>query len=427
MARLAKQLEGEHLDSSKRLSRNAAGRQPCGPLLDLSFNRSPLACQNDPEPSPLVPATAHIKRRFFSPSPLVQRPDMNNWLNEDSSATADKENMGQWPVQLMEAQSPCINPKRKLYGQQSGGSPKLTRRASKRRCSMFRSMPDVLPAAMAPPLQPLSMSADAVLLQSHLDGEQVSQSDELSSLTGRGWPGSPQPCSSPQVPECRQVQQQWSTPGTSCLGIQAMDQSPEPTKAAYLAEQRRRSFSPLDVGPASALPMVENAEIGLPSVSAGTVADLLQGGSSQFGMDEYRLVDCRYWYEHQGGHIPGALNMTDPEAGEALTFGSNGALDGGRTAVILYCEFSSERAPRMFRHLRNLDRKMHLANYPALDFPHLYVLKGGYKAFWKRYPHLCTPHGSYTRMGDPAHSAHLKQCHASARASWATKKGVRKM
>lgn len=66
---------------------------------------------------------------------------------------------------------------------------------------------------------------------------------------------------------------------------------------------------------------------------------------------------------------------------EDATIGAAGSVDWARTPIVFYCEFSSERGPRMFRHIRNLDRRLHLASYPALTVPHMYVLAGGYKAF----------------------------------------------
>ena len=69
---------------------------------------------------------------------------------------------------------------------------------------------------------------------------------------------------------------------------------------------------------------------------------------------------------------------------EDATIGAAGAVDWAVTPIVFYCEFSSERGPRMFRHIRNLDRHMHLAAYPALAVPHMYVLAGGYKAFQVR-------------------------------------------
>ena len=75
--------------------------------------------------------------------------------------------------------------------------------------------------------------------------------------------------------------------------------------------------------------------------------------------------------------------LQNPAEMEAMTLEAGG-MDWGRTAVVLYCEFSSERGPRMFRHVRNLDRCRHLVVYPALAVPHMYVMSGGYKAFQVR-------------------------------------------
>lgn len=56
---------------------------------------------------------------------------------------------------------------------------------------------------------------------------------------------------------------------------------------------RRKSFSPLESGPVSILPLVENALIGLPSVSCSTLAQLITGqhGSSSI---QVKIVDCRW-------------------------------------------------------------------------------------------------------------------------------------
>ncbi|GLE06774.1 hypothetical protein PINS_up016320 [Pythium insidiosum] len=46
---------------------------------------------------------------------------------------------------------------------------------------------------------------------------------------------------------------------------------------------------------------------------------------------------------------------------------------------VFYCEFSANRAPKMLRHLRNLDRWIHAERYPELFYPELYLIDGGYK------------------------------------------------
>ena len=55
---------------------------------------------------------------------------------------------------------------------------------------------------------------------------------------------------------------------------------------------RRKSFSPLDTGPVSILPMVESPETGLPSISNATLAWLL-GDPQHSGVTAVKIVDCR--------------------------------------------------------------------------------------------------------------------------------------
>ncbi|XP_075072017.1 uncharacterized protein LOC142160869 isoform X3 [Mixophyes fleayi] len=62
-----------------------------------------------------------------------------------------------------------------------------------------------------------------------------------------------------------------------------------------------------------------------------------------------------------------------------------------RRVLIFHCEFSSERAPKLCRLLRNLDRQANI--YPHLYYPELYLLKGGYKEFYGKFKILCEPQG----------------------------------
>lgn len=93
------------------------------------------------------------------------------------------------------------------------------------------------------------------------------------------------------------------------------------------------------------------------------------------------VIDCRYPYEYLGGHIPGAININTPDAIDQLLL--ENPLDASHhTCIIFHCEFSSQRAPRMALHVRNFDRLLNSERYPHLHYPEIYILDGGYKAFF---------------------------------------------
>ena len=54
-----------------------------------------------------------------------------------------------------------------------------------------------------------------------------------------------------------------------------------------------------------------------------------------------------------------------------------------RRIIVFHCEFSSKRGPTLLNYLRNKDRELNSTSYPALHYPELYILEGGYKAFFE--------------------------------------------
>lgn len=67
--------------------------------------------------------------------------------------------------------------------------------------------------------------------------------------------------------------------------------------------------------------------------------------------------------------------------------------------IVLYCEFSSKRAPSMYTAFRSFDRKANVESYPQLHFPNLYLLNKGYDGFVKEYSKHCDGEGSkYVQM-----------------------------
>lgn len=115
---------------------------------------------------------------------------------------------------------------------------------------------------------------------------------------------------------------------------------------------------------------------------------------------EYLLVDARFRYEYEGGHIRGAVNLNSEE--EMFKNIKK------EWIVIFYCEFSSIRGPTLARRLRNKDRMKN--KYPSLDFPEIYVLEGGYRNFFCEFPQLCIPR-SYVRMHDKRFSQECAYFH----------------
>ncbi|XP_037003532.2 M-phase inducer phosphatase 3 isoform X6 [Artibeus jamaicensis] len=144
------------------------------------------------------------------------------------------------------------------------------------------------------------------------------------------------------------------------------------------------------------------------------VAALLLG-KFQGLIEKFYIIDCRYPYEYLGGHIQGALNLYSQE--ELYNFFLKMPivpLDAQKRIIILFhCEFSSERGPRMCRSLREEDRALN--QYPALYYPELYILKGGYRDFFLEYMVLCEPQ-SYCPMHHQDHKEELLKCRNQSKA-----------
>lgn len=55
--------------------------------------------------------------------------------------------------------------------------------------------------------------------------------------------------------------------------------------------------------------------------------------------------------------------------------------------LIFYCEFSSERGPKMYNFVRNHDRSVN--KYPHLFYPQTYVMEGGFSKFHENFRFFC--------------------------------------
>lgn len=164
----------------------------------------------------------------------------------------------------------------------------------------------------------------------------------------------------------------------------------------------------------------------LRSIARDTLAKLIKGEYDHV-INSYRIIDARYKFEFEGGHIRGAENWQHGEDEEFLSaflpshplpappppFQPNDTTK--RNILIFHCEFSSQRGPDFYRKLRERDRQLNQHVYPALYHPEVYLLHLGYKEFFQYYPDLCT--GRYTAMVDPNHEHDLRKMRAKSK-SW---------
>ncbi|XP_071176385.1 M-phase inducer phosphatase 1-like [Mytilus edulis] len=159
-------------------------------------------------------------------------------------------------------------------------------------------------------------------------------------------------------------------------------------------------------------------------ITPATINDVLNGKYNDT-IGSFRIIDSRYSYEFEGGHIPGAENIHNKDdILELLKHVNKSRSDGKRDIIIFHCEFSSERGPKMCRFLRNNDRELNAENYPSLYFPELYILKGGYKEFYESFKTLCTPM-DYVPMLSKDHRDDLRHFRSKSKSWYAGQKRVR--
>lgn len=159
---------------------------------------------------------------------------------------------------------------------------------------------------------------------------------------------------------------------------------------------------------------------GLMRITPHTIRELLQGKYDE-RIHGFQIVDCRFAYEHEGGHIAGAINLNTVEQvqqhfltpGQGFHQTRNMPVrtqsgmpdehgDARKFVLIFHCEFSWKRAPSMALALRAADRSL-ASDYPKCHFPDVYVLQGGYADFFKSCPDLCEPQ-AYVPMDDPRYN-----------------------
>jgi len=137
----------------------------------------------------------------------------------------------------------------------------------------------------------------------------------------------------------------------------------------------------------------------IPRITKETLLQVLDGSfDGQF--DERMVIDCRFEYEFEGGHIKGAVNYNDKELLTGQLFEIS---PPGKTLLIFHCEYSAHRAPIMARHVRKQDRATNAEQYPKLTYPEVYILDGGYSSFYAQHRERCIPQ-NYVEMDAKEHA-----------------------
>ncbi|RPA79546.1 Rhodanese-like protein [Ascobolus immersus RN42] len=146
------------------------------------------------------------------------------------------------------------------------------------------------------------------------------------------------------------------------------------------------------------LPSFTHKDDTIRRINKATMVQVLEGQFKE-QYDQCYIVDCRFEYEYQGGHIEGAININSNEALEETFINTP---KEGKTLIIFHCEYSAHRAPRMANQLRSRDRQQNMHRYPELYYPEVYILEGGYSSFFKEHKEHCYPQ-KYVEMNDVSH------------------------
>ena len=167
--------------------------------------------------------------------------------------------------------------------------------------------------------------------------------------------------------------------------------------AEEVAANKLQSVMDVDEVHEMALPhfLLDDPADTIPRINKTTLLDVLDG---KYGhkFDQKMVIDCRFEYEYDGGHIDGAVNQNDKELLSSQLFQT--PMDG-RTLLVFHCEYSAHRAPLMARHVRSADRTANAERYPRLTYPEVYILDGGYSGFFAQHRDRCYP-PNYIEMSE---------------------------
>jgi len=142
-----------------------------------------------------------------------------------------------------------------------------------------------------------------------------------------------------------------------------------------------------------------------PRISVDTLCRLLDREFTQI-YSAVVVIDCRFEYEYEGGHINGAINVNSKPQLEDALFSNCSTMPNSRVLLVFHCEHSAYRSPMLASHLRHCDRDANASRYPSLFYPDVAVLDGGYSEFYFAAASRCVPQ-NYVGMN---HKEHEQTC-----------------
>ncbi|KAL4895402.1 hypothetical protein BDV59DRAFT_154442 [Aspergillus ambiguus] len=208
---------------------------------------------------------------------------------------------------------------------------------------------------------------------------------------------------SPSAASIRKSSHPMMRPRKQCRRSLSMFEHPDDVihekEASFSSNAPLQSIWEIDNSPSPQLPhfIPEDQADTLPRIQKDILVELMDGKFND-RFDNIMIIDCRFEYEYDGGHINGALNYNDKEFLAEQLFAS----PQPRTALVLHCEYSAHRAPIMAKYIRHRDRAYNVDQYPQLSYPDLYILEGGYSAFFAEHRGLCFPQ-NYVEMNAKEH------------------------
>ncbi|KAE8340120.1 hypothetical protein BDV24DRAFT_69431 [Aspergillus arachidicola] len=208
---------------------------------------------------------------------------------------------------------------------------------------------------------------------------------------------------SPSAASIRKNSHPMMRPRKQCRRSLSMFENPEDVmvekEASFTSNAPLQSICDMEGTPSLQLPhfLPEDQADTLPRIDKSILVELIDGKYND-RFDNIMIIDCRFEYEYEGGHINGAVNYNNKDNLAAELFSS----PKPRTALVLHCEYSAHRAPIMAKYIRHQDRAFNVDHYPHLTYPDMYILDGGYSSFFSDHRTLCFPQ-NYVEMSAKEH------------------------